>query len=119
MTTLFLHYYFVPQKSYFGCAYLMNFHEDFDQADHIGTEAIQETYDRLFEKWKNNLPLLKELSHVLNHRIAFWDKLHRGDPENQKYRDYIFLYLELFEKLHSYITRKNHYETRKEWQIIE
>ena len=92
MTTLYMHHYYVPKKA---------------QGYVCKTDA------------HNNLPLLKELSHVLNHRIAFWDKLHRDDPENQKYRDYIFLYLELFEKSHSYITRKNHYETRKEWQIIE
>ena len=118
MTTLFMHHYYVPKKAQ-GYVCKTDAHLQFDNADHIGREAILETYDRLFEKWKNNLPLLKELSHVLNHRIAFWDKLHRGDPENQKYRDYIFLYLELFEKSHSYITRKNHYETRKEWQIRE
>ena len=86
---------------------------------HTYSLIMQIILEGKLEKWKNNLPLLKELSHVLNHRIAFWDKLHRDDPENQKYRDYIFLYLELFEKSHSYITRKNHYETRKEWQIIE
>ena len=119
MTTLYMHHYYVPKKAQGYVCKTDAQHLQFDNADHIGREAILETYDRLFEKWKNNLPLLKELSHVLNHRIAFWDKLHRDDPENQKYRDYIFLYLELFEKSHSYITRKNHYETRKKWQIIE
>lgn len=119
MTTLFLHYYFVPQKSYFGCAYLMNFHEDFDRADHIGTEAIQETYDRLFEKWKNNLPLLRELSHVLNHRIGFWDDMYRKDPSNKQYLKFSLLYLDLFEKSYKYLMRKKHYRTRKNWQILE
>ena len=46
MTTVFLHHYFVPQKSY-GYTYLTNFHEEFDNADHIGIEAIKETFHKL------------------------------------------------------------------------
>lgn len=43
MTTVFLHHYFVPQKSY-GYTYLTNFHEEFDNADHIGIEASKKPF---------------------------------------------------------------------------
>jgi hypothetical protein len=119
MTTLFLHHYFVPQKSYFGCAYLMNFHEDFDQADHIGTEAIQETYHRLFDIYKGNRTMLRELSHVLNHRLMFWDQILKQEPENPKPVEFLRIYLELFYKTHHYLTRQNFYGKRENWQIIE
>ena len=46
MTTVFLHHYYVPKVDY-GHTYLTNFHEEFDNADHVGTDAILETYNRL------------------------------------------------------------------------
>ena len=51
MTTLFMHHYYIPKVDY-GHTYITNFHEEFDNADHVGTEAILETYNRLFEEWK-------------------------------------------------------------------
>ena len=60
MTTVFLHHYFVPQKSY-GYTYLTNFHEEFDNADHIGIEAIKETFHKLFNQCKENGPLATRL----------------------------------------------------------
>ena len=119
MTTLFMNRYFVPQKSYLGCEYLMNFHEDFDNADHVGTDAIQETYNRLFNEWKSNKVLLTELALVLNHRIGFWSDMIKRGTEVQKSRELTIIYLDLYEQTEKYLTRKNHYETRKEWQIIE
>ena len=99
MTTLYLHHYYVPKVDY-GHTYITNFHEEFDNADHIGTEAILETYNRLFEEWKSNKTYLRELMLVLNHRIGL-------------------LYLDLFEKVHKYIKRMYYNETRKDWEIIE
>ena len=118
MTTLFMHHYYVPKKAQ-GYVCKTDAHLQFDNADHIGREAILETYDRLFEKWKNNLPLLKELSHVLNHRIGFWDDMYRKDPSNKQYLKFSLLYLDLFEKSYKYLMRKKHYRTRKNWQILE
>ena len=118
MTTLLMHHYFVP-KSYWGYTYLMNFHEDFDKADHIGTEAIQETYDNLFKSYKDNSTLLNELSHVLNHRLTYWADQSRANPTNQKYREFTRIYVELFYKSHHYVTRQNFYGKRENWQIIE
>lgn len=118
MTTLFMHHYYIP-KSDWGYTYLMNFHEDFDNADHIGTEAIQETYDRLFDKYKNNRTMLRELSHVLNHRVTFWDRMRHKEPTNDKLFEFVRIYLELFYKAHDYLTRQNFYGKRENWQIIE
>ena len=105
MTTLYMHHYYVP-KSDWGYTYLTNFHEEFDKADHIGTEAILETYNRLFEEWKSNETFLRELMLVLNHR-------------NKKYLEYELLYLDLCVKTRKYRRRKFYSETRKNWQIIE
>ena len=45
MATLFMHHYYVP-KSDWGYTYITNFHEDFDKADHIGTDAILKTLEK-------------------------------------------------------------------------
>ena len=118
MTTLFMHHYFVPQKSY-GYTYLTNFHEEFDNADHIGTDAIKETFHRLFNQCKDNGPLVKELSYVLNLRIAFWDEKNLKEPSNPKFLELATIYLDLYEWLRRYLLSKNYPFTRKRWQIIE
>ena len=102
MTTVFLHHYFVPQKSY-GYTYLTNFHEEFDNADHIGIEAIKETFHKLFNQCKENGPLAEELSYVLNLRIAFWDEKNLKEPSNPKFLELATIYLDLYEWL-----RRNH-----------
>ena len=48
MKTIYLHHYYIPKQA-FGCTYLTNFHEEFDNADHEGVEAILETYNRLYD----------------------------------------------------------------------
>ncbi len=118
MTTLFLHHYYVP-KSDWGYTYLLNFHEEFDNADHIGREAVLETYDRLFNKWKTIYLFLRELRIVLNHRISFWDDMHHKELDNPKYTELTLLYLDLYEKTDRYMASKNYHETRKDWQILE
>ena len=50
MTTLFMHHYYVPKKAQ-GHVCKTDAHLQFDNADHIGREAILETYDRLFNLW--------------------------------------------------------------------
>ena len=64
MTTLFMHHYYVPKVDY-GHTYITNFHEEFDNADHIGTEAILETYNRLFEEWKSKKLFWKHITDYL------------------------------------------------------
>lgn len=118
MTTLFLHHYYVP-KSDWGYTYLLNFHEEFDNSDHIGREAVLETYDRLFNKWKARYLFLRELRIVLNHRISFWDDMHHKELDNPKYTELTLLYLDLYEKTDRYMASKNYHETRKDLQILE
>ena len=118
ITTLLLHHYYVP-KSDWGYTYLLNFHEEFDNADHIGREAVLETYDRLFNKWKTIYLFLRELRIVLNHRISFWDDMHHKELDNPKYTELTLLYLDLYEKTDRYMASKNYHETRKNLQILE
>ena len=118
MTTLFMHHYYVPKKAQ-GYVCKTDAHLQFDNADHVGTDAIQETYNRLFNEWKSNKVLLTELALVLNHRIGFWSDMIKRGTEVQKSRELTIIYLDLYEQTEKYLTRKNHYETRKEWQIIE
>ena len=122
MTTVFLHHYYVPKVDY-GHTYLTNFHEEFDNADHVGTDAILETYNRLFDEWKSNNTYLRELmlvlNHRINHRIGFWDDMYSKEPSNKQHLKFSLLYLDLFEKSYKYLMRKNHYRTRKNWQILE
>lgn len=44
------------------------FWEDFSIADRFGLSAIQDTFKRAFEEWKNNYKYLTELILVLNHK---------------------------------------------------
>ena len=85
----------------------------------LGTDAILETYNRLFEEWKSNETFLRELMLVLNHRVSFWAKQHRKEQMNKKYLEYELLYLDLCVKTRKYRRRKFYSETRKNWQIIE
>ena len=45
------------------------FWDDFTIADHFGTTAVQDTYNRAFNEWKDNIEYLTELVLVLNHKI--------------------------------------------------
>ena len=48
------------------------FWQDFSIADHFGTDAIRDTYNRAFEDWKHDVIYLTELVMVLNHKIWQW-----------------------------------------------
>ena len=48
------------------------FWNDFSIADHFGTNAIKDTYNRAFGEWKDNYIYLTELVIVLNHKIWEW-----------------------------------------------
>lgn len=45
------------------------FWNDFSIADRFGLSAIQDTFSRAFEEWKENYKYLTELVLVLNHKI--------------------------------------------------
>lgn len=104
MTTLFMHHYYVPKKAQ-GYVCKTDAHLQFDNADHIGTDAIYETYHRLFSEWKSNSVLLIELVLVLNHRIGFWSDMIKRGSNVQKGRDFTLVYLELYEKTEKYLIK--------------
>lgn len=45
------------------------FYMDFSIADKFGEAAIEDTYKRAFDEWKNNIEYLTELVMVLNWKI--------------------------------------------------
>lgn len=48
------------------------FWQDFTIAEHYGLEAIEDTYERAFNEWKDNYVYLTELVLVLNWKIWQW-----------------------------------------------
>lgn len=54
------------------------FWSDFTVADLFGLSAIQDTFNRAFEEWKDSYKYLTELILVLNHKI--WQH-HETKPE--------------------------------------
>jgi hypothetical protein len=52
------------------------FWQDFTIADAFGIDAIQETYNKAFEEWKDNYIYLTELVMVLNHKA--WQHFENG-----------------------------------------
>lgn len=69
------------------------FYKDFSIADQFGTNAINDTYNRVFDEWKNNYKFLTELVLVLN-----W-KIYEHYEDNKEYAK---LYNELYEQANDY-----------------
>ena len=72
MTTIYKPFY-IP-KECLGYVFKTNFHQEFDDADHEGVEAVKETYQRICNKNKDNIGILGELQIVLNSRLCFWEQ---------------------------------------------
>ena len=53
------------------------FWEDFSIADMFGHTAVQDTYNRAFEGWKDDYVYLTELVMVLNHKI--WQHYNKNE----------------------------------------
>ena len=51
---------------------ISTFYTDFSIADKFGLEAIQDTYNRVFEGWKSQYKYITELSLVLNWKCFRW-----------------------------------------------
>lgn len=77
----------MADKDMFICAYpewqehriSTTFWMDFTIADHFGTSAIQDTFNRAFKEWKSNYKYLTELVGVLNHKL--WQHYDAGNTE--------------------------------------
>lgn len=70
------------------------FWSDFTIADAFGIEAINDTYNRAFNEWKDNVTFLTELVIILNNK-CWWHYEHH----NQLYCD---LYRKLYYKADDY-----------------
>jgi len=66
------------------------FWEDFTIADAFGASAIQDTFDRSFRDWKNNLEYVTELAMVMSWKSCAW---------YGKNEQYVNLYSELYHKV--------------------
>lgn len=55
----------------FGYEPITTFWQDFTIADQFGEDAVVDTYNRVFEDWKDDYKYLTELVIVLNHKIWY------------------------------------------------
>ncbi len=67
------------------------FYSDFSIADHFGTSAILDTFDRAFNEWKSDVVYVTELCLVMNWKC--WEHYSNG---NKKVSE---LYCDLYEKV--------------------
>ena len=70
------------------------FYGDFSIADPYGKSSIEDTYERAFKSWKDNLKYITELVMVLNHKC--WEHYY---AENHTLSE---LYQHLYEKTHDW-----------------
>lgn len=69
------------------------FYSDFTIADRFGLMAIQDTYNRSFKAYKDNIEYLTALTMALNHKIFAW---HRVDDDKAKLYDKLWRETEMF-----------------------
>lgn len=55
------------------------FWQDFSISDAFGQEAVRETYQRVFDEWREDIVHMAELTLVLNHKI--WQHWHADDKQ--------------------------------------
>ena len=77
-----------------GMPFQTTFWEDFTIADAFGNEAIEDTYDRAFKEWKEDLVYLTELVIVLN--MKCWQWYEKGNQRRSQ------LYSDLYYKTNDY-----------------
>lgn len=94
--------YGTTDKQKFECAYPeveddrpdSTFYADFSVADCYGEKAIEDTWTRCFNGWKDNAKMFTELCTAINHKLWFWHE--RGVNE------YVELYNTLWEKAYTW-----------------
>ena len=119
MTTINKPFY-VPREC-LGYVFKTNFHQEFDDADHEGVEAVKETYQRICKNNKDNIRILGELKIVLNSRLCFWEqKLNKLDDSQKEYFSNIAdTYFDLFYLIRKIVNKdKILKEKREQWKII-
>lgn len=80
----------IPEDYKFNTTFM----SDFNIANAFGLGAIQDTYDRAFNEWKNNVEYMKEFVLALNWHC--WRTYHNKQIEMSK------LYSDLYYKAHDY-----------------
>ena len=80
-------------EAFNGYKPITSFWTDFSIADRFGVKGIKETFNNIFEEWKDNYKYLTELVLVLNHKIWQW---------YEKNEQIAKLYNELWQKADSY-----------------
>ena len=80
-------------EAFNGYKPITSFWTDFSIADRFGVKGIKETFNNIFEEWKDNYKYLTELVLVLNHKIWQW---------YEKNEQLAKLYNELWQKADSY-----------------
>lgn len=70
-------------ESVTGYTPITTFWQDFSTADTFGVDAVQDTYSRAFQEWKDDYQYLTELILVLNHKI--WQHYEHNDALAQVY----------------------------------
>ena len=119
MTTIYKPFY-VPREC-LGYVFKTNFHQEFDDADHEGVDAVKETYQRICKNNKDNIRILGELKIVLNSRLCFWEqKLNKLDDSQKEYFSSIAdTYFDLFYLIRKIVNKdKILKEKREQWKII-
>ena len=119
MTTINKPFY-VPREC-LGYVFKTNFHQEFDNADHEGVDAVKETYQRICKNNKDNIRILGELKIVLNSRLCFWEqKLNKLDDSQKEYFSSIAdTYFDLFYLIRKIVNKdKILKEKREQWKII-
>ena len=69
-----------------GYETITTFYEDFAIAEHFGVSAIEDTYKRALNDWKDNYKYLTELVMVLNWR-CWWHFAHKNEEFSKLYSD--------------------------------
>jgi hypothetical protein len=63
----------IPKKGNNSMNYdYKGFMVDFRIADRFGVKAIEDTYNRAFKEWKDNVEYFASFVMTLNHQIWFW-----------------------------------------------
>lgn len=74
------------------------FWEDFSIADSFGTDEVQETFDRAFAEWKDDMVYATELSMVLN-----WKQFQFAKDGYLAEGEMCKLYIKLWKQIDAYI----------------
>lgn len=72
------------------------FWQDFSIADSFGADAIQDTFNRAFREWKNNIIYVTELAMVMSWKSCSW---------YNKNEQYMILYSDLYHKVDTWCCR--------------